>query len=147
MWILAVSTKLILYIILLFFNMRLRTAIDSLDYVNIKNSVMYFKLTVYLLFIISLIMFLSKFFIKSREHKLEHHHYCGINYVNMALISVLLVHTQQVDKLIQNSNSQPIAIESIDARFRTCESFANILVLVNFASIFTAYASKYLRNE
>ncbi len=147
MWILAVSTKLILYIILFFFNMRLRTAIDTLDYVNIKNSFMYFKLTVYLLFIVSLLMFLSKFLIKSREHKLEHHHYCGINYVNMALISVLLVHTQQVDKLIKDSNTQPIAIESIDARFKTCESFANILVLFNFASIATAYASKHFIKE
>ena len=147
MWHLAVCVKLILYIVLCIYISKTRQSIYAIDSAGIMKNFNMCKYFIYALLAYSYLMFLAKFFIHQREHKIMHHHYCGINYVNMALISMLFVLTRQANSVISMSQNMPISVEMIDTRFKPVETLGYLLSGFNIVSAGVAFGSQYLHSK
>ena len=143
-WHITISVKLVLYILLSVFIYKTRSAINNMDSQGILYYFNMVKYTIYILLAYSFALFLSKYFIHHRDHKMTHHLICGITYVNMALISLLFVFTRNADSAIAGSQIMPVSIETIDTRFKNVESLGYLLAGFNIIGSTTAFGTQYL---
>lgn len=125
----GVSVKLILYMVLLFLILKMRSAVNLANKQDILNYYRYIKCVVYLLLILSYFMFISKFF------EVKHLRHTGINSVDLSLITVMFVFLQQLDKAIADLQlGKPVAQETIDLRFTNVETLSYALIIFNYFS-------------
>jgi len=125
----GISVKLILYILLLVFILKMRNSVNLSNKSDILTYFKYIKVVIYLLLVISYFMFIGKFF------EVKHLRHTGINSVNLCLITVLFVFLQQLDKAINDLQlGKPVAQETIDIRFTNVESLSYLLIIFNYFS-------------
>ena len=125
----GISVKLILYILLFVFTIKMRTAVNLANKTDILNYYKYIKYLIYVLFILSYFMFILKFF------EVKHLKHTGINSVNLCLITVLFVFLQQLDKAVKDLQlGKPVAQETIDIRFTNIETLSYALIIFNYFS-------------
>jgi hypothetical protein len=125
----GISIKLVLYVLLLAVVFRMRTAIDMGVKEDIQSNFKFLKFIVYTLLLVSYLIFIGKFF------EVKQHRHTGITGVNLALISVLFVFMQLLDKAVANlKDGLPVAQETIDLRFTSVETLSYLLISFNYLS-------------
>lgn len=142
----VIIIEILLYLALLFHLRRLHYASHiNIDPMMIKESVNSIYRTSIALMIIVYGLFISKFFMKSKEGKTHHQHYCGIMYISLALLFVF--HSSIMSLKTKLDNQQSMPIEYIQEKIQFSENLGYCLVFFVIISKIIAMYSKHYHKE
>lgn len=128
-WIAFVLIEVILYLLLALHLHKTNVAIRHVDALGIQTNFRWVKHISYLLLAMTYFSFIAKFFTHNKEHKAHHHHFCGITYVSIALITILVVQVQRFQDTMRTAAMMPVPIEVIDDRFQMVDKIGKMTAL------------------
>lgn len=128
-WLTFIFIEIVLYLLLVLHIHKTRMAISRVDATGIQKNFQRVKHISYLLLILTYCSFVAKFFTQHKDHKAHHNHFCGVTYVSMALITVLVANVQQFHETMELAKKMPVPIEAIDDRFQMVDKLGKITAL------------------
>jgi hypothetical protein len=128
-WLTIIFIEIVLYLLLALYIHKTRRAIIRVDAFEIQRNFRWVKHISCLLLVLTYFSFVAKFFTHHKDHKVHHNHFCGITYVSMALITILVVCVHRFQDTMEMAKQMPVPIEVIDDRFQMVDKLGKATAL------------------
>ena len=132
-WIISVIVKLILFGALTYYVNKVKNCIDSADASGIKENFKAVEITTYVIVLFNYGLFALKYINTGNDKKsvsLQPQN-CGLSYVNLSLVLVLLSFVWQTKAALVVSEKNPVPISFLSDNFKLTENISYILLIFN----------------
>ena len=132
-WILFSIVKIVLLGALTYFVQKVRKSIDAADATNIKKNFKIVEVLTYVIVAVNYGLFAMKLLKDGIDKKEEYNHqkYCGMKYVNLSLVLVLLAFILQTKSALNVAEKGPVPLSFLTDNFRLTENLTYILLGFN----------------
>lgn len=132
LWMLTVLIKIVLLGILTYFVQRLKKSINLADAKKIGEDVKSIEIITYLVVLFNYGLFIMKY-IKIEDSRIESmKNYCGISYINLSLVMILLASVYQTRSTL--SDTTPVPVSKISDSFKLMEMLTYALLGFNIVT-------------
>ena len=135
-WMIAVIVKLVLFGALTYFVNKVRNSIDKADAAGIKENFKAVEIATYAIVLFNYGLFALKYVKSSSDGKKSSdssttQKYCGLSYVNLALVFVLLSFVWQTKAALTIAEKNPVPVSFLADNFRLTENLSYVLLTFN----------------
>ena len=133
-WIVAVVIKLILFGALVYFVQKVKKSVDIADATGIKDNFKIVEIITYIIVLFNYGLFAMKYINNNQSDDKKNEStqkYCGISYINLSLVLILLVFVQQTRSALNVAEKGPVPVSFLSDNFRFTENLTYVILGFN----------------
>jgi hypothetical protein len=148
-WIISIIVKLILFGALTYYVNKVKNCIDSADASGIKENFKAVEITTYVIVLFNYGLFALKYInpVNDKKNVSAQPQTCGLSYVNLSLVLVLLSFVWQTKSALLVAEKNPVPISFLADNFKLTENISYILLIFNILTSGIIFLFNNKKNE